>query len=236
VANNPGDDRLDDTVFKDQDLSGMDFRQAELADAVFENCTLIGTNFRSANLAGARFDRCHLFDPDKNLAADFNFATLTEAHFQHCDLTTVTLTHCRAYGLVLEHCQAQGSDLSRSDFTLPIGTDTGHAAFTMSHCNFAYGDLSNTYLKGCKLTDNRMVEALLHNCLLDGALFTGSDLSNISGRGMSLKGADLRGATFNNLDPREIDLDGVKITLEQTLWLLAPLGVEVDVGTDDPAG
>ena len=98
----------------------------------------------------------------------------------------------------------------------------------MSNCNFAYGDLSNTFLKGCKLTDNRMVEALLHNCVLDDAVFTGSDLSNISGRGMSLKGADLRGATFNNLNPREIDLYGVQITLEQTLWLLLTLGVEVD--------
>ncbi len=227
---NPGVGSLNDTVFTDKDLSGMDFQQADLQDSLFENCTLIGTNFRSANLTGASFDRCHLFDPDKNLAADFNFATLTEARFQHCDLTTVTFTHCRAYGLVLEHCQAQGSDLSSSDFTLPIGTDTGLAAFTMSHCNFAYGDLSNTYLKGCTLNDNRMVEALLHNCVLDDALFTGSDLSNISGRGMSLKGADLRGATFNNLNPREIDLDGVKITLDQTLWLMASLGVEVDAG------
>lgn len=218
----------DDTAFIDKDLSGLDFQQADLTNATFDNCTLSGTNFRSANLTGACFDRCHLFDPDENLAADFSFATLIEARFQHCDLTTVTFTNCRAYGLVLEHCQAQGSDLSNCDFTLPIGSDTGLAAFTMSHCNFAYGDLSNTFLKGCKLTDNRMVEALLHNCVLDDAVFTGSDLSNISGRGMSLKGADLRGATFNNLNPREIDLDGVQITLEQTLWLLIPLGVEVD--------
>ena len=206
----------------------MDFQEADLTDTTFENCTLWGANFRGANLTGACFDRCHLFDADKNRAADFGFATLTEARFVHCDLTTVTFTNCRAYGLVLEHCQAQGSDLSSTDFTLPIGSNTGLAAFTMSNCNFAYGDISNTFLKGCKLTVNPMVEALLHNCGLDDAVFTGSDLSNNSCRGMSLKGADLRGAIFYNLNPREIDLQGVQITLAQTLWLLVPLGVEVD--------
>jgi uncharacterized protein YjbI with pentapeptide repeats len=78
-----------------------------------------------------------------------------------------------------------------------------------------------------------MVEALLHNAMLDGVCFHGSDLSNVSGKGMSLLGADLRGASFNNLDPRELDLSGVKITPDQTLLLLRPLGVEVDL--DDEA-
>jgi uncharacterized protein YjbI with pentapeptide repeats len=73
-----------------------------------------------------------------------------------------------------------------------------------------------------------MVEALLHNTVLDQARFTGSDLSNMSGKGMSLIGADLRGAIFNNLDPRELDLSEVRITIDQALLLLAPLGVVID--------
>ncbi len=95
-------------------------------------------------------------------------------------------------------------------------------------CNFAYGDLSNTYLKGCALTDNRMIEALLDNACLEAVDFTGSDLSNIHGKGMSLVGADLRGAIFNNLNPRDIDLTGVRITLDQALWLIDPLGVVIE--------
>ncbi|MCZ6658828.1 MAG: pentapeptide repeat-containing protein, partial [Gammaproteobacteria bacterium] len=58
--------------------------------------------------------------------------------------------------------------------------------------------------------------------------FTGTDLSNIHGKGMSLVGADLRGAIFNNLNPREIDLTGVRITLDQALWLLDPMGVVIE--------
>jgi uncharacterized protein YjbI with pentapeptide repeats len=78
-----------------------------------------------------------------------------------------------------------------------------------------------------------MVEALLHNTVLDQVRFNGSDLSNMSGKGMSLVGADLRGAIFNNLDPRELDLSEVNITIDQALLLLAPLGVIIDV--PDPA-
>jgi uncharacterized protein YjbI with pentapeptide repeats len=100
---------------------------------------------------------------------------------------------------------------------------------TMDGCNFAYGNLANTVLSGCRLTDNRMIEAILDNARLDGADLRGSDLSNAHGRGMSLGGADLRGATINNLDPREIDLTGVRLDPTQALALVAALGAIVEV-------
>jgi len=223
------------STFIDCDLSNRDLRQADLNGARFENCLLLNSNFRGAMLCGASFERCRLFDPETGRGADFSYADLREARFSGCDLTTVSFTHCRAYGLALEHCQAQGADLSNADFALPIGrgVTSGFAEFTMDHCNFAYGDLSNTFLKACRLTNNRMVEALLHNTVLDGACFTGSDLCNISGKGLRLVGADLRGASFNNLDPRRLDLTGVQITADQALLLLAPLGVAID-STDAP--
>jgi hypothetical protein len=43
-----------------------------------------------------------------------------------------------------------------------------------------------------------------------------------------LAGADLRGAVFNNLDPRVIDLRGVRITPAQVAMLVEPLGVVID--------
>lgn len=223
--------RADNRTFVDRDMNDHEFRQAELEGARFKNCRLIGANFRGAQLCSSTFEHCQLFDPQAQRSADFSYADLREAHFSHCDLTTVSFSHCRAYGLTLEHCQAQGADLSNADFALPIagGAATGLAEFTMDHCNFAYGDLSNTFLKSCTLTHNRMVEVLLHNTVLDQVRFNGSDLSNMSGKGMSLVGADLRGAIFNNLDPRELDLSEVSITIDQALLLLAPLGLVIDV-------
>jgi uncharacterized protein YjbI with pentapeptide repeats len=73
-----------------------------------------------------------------------------------------------------------------------------------------------------------MIEALLHNCTLAGADLSGSDLSGIAAKGLDLTGADLRGALFNNLDPRQIPLHGVRMGLAQGLQILELLGIEID--------
>ena len=55
-----------------------------------------------------------------------------------------------------------------------------------------------------------------------------SALENIEGRGLVLIGADLRGATFNNLNPREMDLTGVRVDAEQGMLLLQAMGIRFD--------
>jgi len=215
-------------LYEQADLSGQSFAQQELSGATFDGCTLVGCSFRGADLADARFSHCNGFSPDTDQSADFAFANLREARFEHCDLTAADFSNTRSYDLHFHNCQIQGVDLTGSDFMLPVGARSQLAAFTMTGCNFAYGNLSNTFLKGCKFIECRMVEAAIHNCVLDDVTFTGSDLSNVSGTAVSLKGADLREALFNNLDPRKIDMTGVRITPAQTLWLLEPLGVIVE--------
>ncbi|MEE8079356.1 MAG: pentapeptide repeat-containing protein [Pseudomonadales bacterium] len=215
-------------LFEHADLSGQSFDQQELSRAVFDHCTLVGCSFRGADLTDATFSHCNAFSPDTDESVDFAFAILREARFEHCDLTAGDFSNTRSYDLQFHHCQIQGVDLTGSDFMLPVGSRSQLAAFTMKGCNFAYGNLSNTFLKGCNFVECRMIEAAIHNCVLDDATFTGSDLSNISGTAVSLKGADLREAIFNNLDPRKIDMTGARITPAQTLWLLEPLGVIVE--------
>lgn len=218
----------DELEWRDRDLSGESFAGADLAGVQLAGCRIVACSFRGANLRGARFEDCVAFDPDTEDCADFSFANLRDAGFLRCDLTAAEFQNVSGYELCFEHCQLGGVNLSGSDFRLPIGETADLTAFTMRHCNFAYGDLSNTYLRGCELTDNRMIEMQLHNTVLTEAVFRGSDICNVSGSGISLRGADLREATFNNLDPRTIDLEGVQINLEQALVLLEPLGVIVD--------
>ena len=213
----------------DRDLSGQNFASEDLREAVFERCCLIGTNFRSANLSDAIFTHCTAFSVDSGASADFSFANLKEAQFESCDLTACTFANMSAYDLSLVNCQLQGADLSGADFRLPIGAASEMAAFTMTDCNFAYGNLSNTYLKSCRLTNNRMIEAVFHNCALDEAELRGSDLCNISAQALSLIGADLRDTTFNNLNPKNIDLSGVRVGLEQAMQLLEALEIIVEV-------
>lgn len=223
----------DERVWKDQDLSGRSFAGEDLSGLQLLNCQIVAASFRGADLSGSSFDNCVGFDPDSDTCTDFSFANLREASFTHCDLTAAEFCNISGYELSFEHCQMGGVSLAGADFRLPIGDVSDLTAFTMDHCNFAYGDLSNVYMRGCTLTDNRMIEMQLHNASLDDVVLNGSDLSNVTGTALSMKGADLRGAIFNNLDPRKIDLEGVRVTLEQSLQLLEPLGVIVTLNERD---
>lgn len=49
-------------VFRDCDLTGANFQNAELADAQFAGCDLTGAQFSNAKMKGARFEECNLLD------------------------------------------------------------------------------------------------------------------------------------------------------------------------------
>lgn len=216
-------------VFHDEDLSSADFAGAELADADFQRCLLAGASFRHCDLSGATFDRCRALPPDGDgEGVDFSYANLREARFEHCDLTMAVFVKASAYDLRLTHCHLQGADFSGCDFCLPIRGASTLASFSMHGCNFAFGDLSNTYLKECVLTDNRMIDVLANHCCLADADLSGSDLNGLTGQGLDLSGADLRRASFNTLDPRRVDLTGVRMGLAQGLQVLASLEIVVD--------
>jgi fluoroquinolone resistance protein len=163
---------------------------------------------------------------------DFSYATLKEARFERCDLTTALFSNASAYDLSLDQCQIQGADFSSCDFSLPIRGAATLASFRMTACNFAFGDLSNTYLHECVLTGNRMIDVLANNCTLTNADLSGSDLNGLTGQGLDLAGADLRGASFNSLDPRQVNLAGVRMGLAQGLAILDRLEIVIDPEAD----
>jgi len=53
------------------------------------------------------------------------------------------------------------------------------------------------------------------------------ELHSIEADRVTLDHADLRGATLSGLDVRNIDMEGVKINLEQAATLLEQIGLEV---------
>lgn len=218
--------------FHDQDLSGADFANADLVAATFTGCTLTGANFRHADLTEAVFTGCRGLPEEEGDELDFSYATLRETRFERCDLTTARFCRASAYALSFDQCQIQGADFSNCDFSLPIRGAATLASFRMTDCNFAFGDLSNTYLNECVLTGNRMIDVLAHNCTLTGADLSGSDLTGLTGQGLDLAGADLRAASFNTLDPRQVNLAGVRMGLAQGLAVLDRLEIVIDPEAD----
>lgn len=213
------------------EFAGCNFAHGDLHDCTFSDCDFAGCNFRGANLSHTSFEHCEFNDSAAEHPADFSQSTLRECHFQRCNLSVVDILRCSGYGLVFEHCQMQGADLSKSDFTLPIG-DTRLADLIIRDCNFSFGNLSNNYLAGCEITSTRMIEACLDYVDLSKSNLQDSELHNIAAIGLIITDADLRGATFNNLNPRDIDLEGVKLHPSQLLMLVEPLGVDVQIDAE----
>jgi|TARA_B110000483_G_scaffold98434_1_gene120723 fluoroquinolone resistance protein len=209
------------------DLRNKDFSGQDLTDCTFSQCQFAGSVFRGANLTNCQFDRCQFNNSDPDEPASFAWANLREAVFSHCDLNMVAFNHCLGYDLSFKECQMQGADLSLGDFKMPVG-NLDLAALTITDCNFSYGNLSNTFLVGCKLSNNRLTECLLDFADLSDADLSDSEMFNVSARNCKLKGADLRGASFNNLDLKSLDLEGVRLYYNQLPALVDSLHLSLE--------
>ena len=204
----------------------VSFRQAVMTGAQFVDCRFIDCSFRSTDLSDSHFERCQFYDADTQSSCDFSYAVLRNCKFEVCDLTTAACPRTRTYGIELRRCQASGIDFSNADFTLSVGSVFATASFI--DCNLAYADFSQTTLTSAAFTGSRLSHSVWHNASLNDADLSGCELDNIEARGLDLRGADLRDARFNRLDPREIDLTGVKMYAEQGLEVLRTLGIEID--------
>ncbi len=216
---------LTELVVHNTQFEHVSLRQAELAGAHFIDCNFVDCTFRSSDLTDSHFERCRFYDADAQTACDFSYAILRNCKFEHCDLTTATCPRTRAYGIDLHRCQASGIDFSNADFSLAIGA---LSAATFRDCNLAYADFSRTTLTGAVFAGSRLSHSVWHDTSLSDADLSDCDLDNIEARGLDLRGADLRDARFNRLDPREIDLTGVRLHAEQGLEILRTLGIEIE--------
>ncbi len=214
------------TAYEDQDFSNLDLTACELEDCTFTRCTFENTRFRSGQLQGAQFFHCQFNDAESEAPADFSAANLREAEFHHCNLNLVSFERCRGYGLSFNQCHMQGLNLSMGDFRLPVG-DSELAELNILDCNLSFANLSNNYLAHCAITGNRMLEASLEYTDFTEADLSNNEMHGISANGVTLRGADLRGTTWSNLDPRQIDLTGVKLLYEQLPALIEPLEIEL---------
>ena len=206
-------------------FEGVSFRQAVLTDAHFTDCRFVDCTFRSCDLGDSHFERCSFYDPDTQKSCDFSYAVLRNCKFEGCDLTTASCPKTRTFGIEMRRCQASGIDFTNADFTLGSGA---FSTATFFECNLAYADFSQTTLTGAVFAGSRLSHSVWNNASLNEADLSGCELDNVEARGLDLRGADLRDARFNKLDPREIDLTGVRMYAEQGLEVLRTLGIEIE--------
>lgn len=176
---------------KFQDLSGLDFRHANLTNADFSGSTLNGANLSHCECQNASFFACDLNKANMkagNFArCDFRGASivnadLTDANFESADLRRGVMMNYLG-----DSSESQWNQKGETKLSGSLVRDTD-----MSHIMATNTNFSDANLVGVKMHDAR-----LRDCNLDGANLANADLS----------GSDMSGANVENAV-----VDGIVLT------------------------
>ena len=214
--------RCEGVSFENCDLS-----QEEVQDVHFLDCHFAGAILRGVDLRHCHFEHCQFNNDSSEQPAQLSYADLRHCVFDRCNLTVVDADHSKLYGARFQHCQMQGINLQRSETRMPL-TQADLVDLTISHCNVSFADFSHLFLPGVTIEHCRAIELILDNSDLTGAYLIHNEMHNMSADTLTLRGADLRGSSFNTINPRAIDLEDVRVTPEQLLYLAEALGILVE--------
>ena len=139
---------LSETVFDDCTFTDGLFGGATMNAARFVNCRLVRCVFTHTDLREASFKRCVLRDPGGRSGANFAFARLDEASFDHCDLTHARFEGADLYAAAFRDCQMLGVQFARARFHRAFGRSVVRASVSLLRCNLELCDLSGARLGG----------------------------------------------------------------------------------------
>jgi uncharacterized protein YjbI with pentapeptide repeats len=187
------------------DLSGVDFKRANLSGANLFGAKLDSANLSGADLAGAKLD----------------LAWIMRANFTNADLS-----HASLFGLVvssgLENIPAEAPAFRDANFSGAriiarlSGFDLRGANFTDAKMgadmrNQSMG-LMRADLSGAKLSGANFSGADLGRALMRFADLTGANLTDANLSGADLSGANLTRADLTGADLSDADLGGAVLT------------------------
>ena len=211
----------------DQSYFKADFSHQDLSGHIFKSCKFFCCSFKRAKLGDAQFVDCVFIEQGALEGCNFSYSDLRDASFQRCSLSMSHFKGANCFGLGLRECDLKGADFSQASFVNQVSNKVYFCSAHITDCNLSYANFEKQCIEKCDLFENRWIGANLR-----GASFKESDLS----RGvfsedcweqLRVQGCDLRHSELSGLDPRKVDLTGVKICSWQQEQLLEQLGLIV---------
>lgn len=204
-----------------------DFSNQELQQAVFENCQFILCDFSRADLTDAKFDRCKFIETSDLEGCQFDYATLKDASFSNCQLAMCNFEGADCFGIELRDCDLKGANFQRARFANQVSHSVYFCSAFITGCNLSYANLERLVLEKCELFENRWIGANLMGASLKESDLSRGVFSADAWSQFHFQGTDLCHVDLEGLDPRRVDLTGVKICDWQQEQLLASLGLVV---------
>lgn len=212
---------------KDKIFERHDFSHHDLSGEIFENCQFYQCDFSRADLSEARFERCKFIEPLDLEGCHFQYTNMKDASFKQCQMAMCNFEGADCFGIEFRECDLKGANFARARFANQVSHTMYFCSAYITGCNLSYTNFERIIVEKCDLFENRWIGANLQ-----GASFRESDLSRgvFSSDAWSqfrFQGADLCHVELEGLDPRRVDLTGVKICDWQQAQLLEPLGLIV---------
>jgi uncharacterized protein YjbI with pentapeptide repeats len=191
--------------FKENDLKGIDLRNASLVGVNLSNINLKGTNLRHANLSGANLN-----------GVDLTYKDLTGVNLSGVDLRNKDLTGTILYGANLSGANLNGVDLRNKDLTRVDLSRVDLRNKDLTRTSLRYTNLSGANLNGVDLTNKDLTGVNLGGIDLRNIDLTGVNLTRVNLKNKDLTGTILRytnlsGANLNGVDLTNKDLTGVNL-------------------------
>ncbi len=187
-------------------VRGEDWYGRELDGERFEGVLFVDVDLTEAQATGTVFDECTF------RGVRFNVSRHLEVAFTNC-----TFVRCGFFDAELTGCKLTGSLFDGCDFG-PVRVVRGDWSFV---------GLPGADLRAVSFTGVRMRECDLTSSWLEGGTLRDCDLSGTSWHGARLGGCDLRGSDLSSLDPRSVELDRAKISIDQAVQVAEAFGLDV---------
>jgi len=204
-----------------------DFSQQDMQDVIFEHCCFYQCDFSRADLRDARFINCKFIESGDNIGCQFNNADLRDASFQQCQLGMANFQGANGFGMAFRECDLQGASFFKTSFVNQISQQSYFCSVYITGCNLSYTNFEKQCIEKCDLFENRWLGANLQLASFKGSDLSRSEFSSESWAQFDMQYCDLTNCELDGLDPRRVNLTGVKICDWQQAQLLASLGIVV---------
>jgi len=193
-------------IIKFKDLSGLDFRLADLTNADFSGSRFNGANLSQATCTSASFFACDLHKADLK-AANFTRADFRGAEIIGADLTEAIFKHADfRQGYMLNY------DSENPDEGWGQQGDTEFSGSTIRDT-----DLSNVMAQHTNFSDANLTGVTMHNADLQGADLSGANLTGTDFSGSSMARTKLEKAIVDdtNLNGVSGDISTLEDLMEE---------------------
>lgn len=205
----------------------VDFSRQDLSESYYEGCKFYCCDFSRTNLRDARFVDCSFIEQGAIEGCHFDYSDLRDVSFKNCRLTMANFKGANGFGAEFRDCDLKGANFLQANFVNQISHQMYFCSVYITGCNLSYANFERLCIEKCDLFENKWNGANLQGTSLKGSDLSRGSFSEDAWGQFRMQDANLCHCELEGLDPRRVDLTGVKICGWQQEQLLEPLGLVV---------